>query len=266
MICGSFDPPSTQELSTQEQKSEPQPEDIEEHYLAEDEEEEEEEEKEDKTNSTSMHSLSGQEMFESRRTLQAGSSQIPPSSLPGNHSQTDFTLGAPDDNSSNSEHTRQEEKWTDQLEEYATMLQSEANEAQQKHIRAAAKFKLQDRLYTFPMIVLPAVVALLNIIWGRVEDSTDIVIVGITAGLNLLFTVLGGMYKSVQPNAKKEEHFWYEALYANLATEVNLTLRRGKNFRPPADAFIKEITTSIEHMRLTAPDTERGYIFCKYLF
>lgn len=260
MICGSIHSPQ------QIPQPEPELEVVEELALQQNQAEFEEEEKEEKESLDSMHSISGQEMFETRRESPRPTTQIPSNSLPGNHSQQEFHIGASDEGSASSENTRHEEKWTEKLEEYTEMLRAEALEAQSKHIAAAAKFKLQDRLYSFPLIVLPAVVALVNLIWGKFEDNTDTIIIAITAGLNLLLTVLGGMYKAVQPNSKKQEHFWYEALYANLATEIFLTLHRGKNFRPPADAFVKEITTSIEHMRLTAPDTERGYILCKYFF
>lgn len=164
-----------------------------------------------------------------------------------------------------SEQTRHEEKWTPTIEHQLSIWMKECAEASMLHGKSAKKFKKLDRLYWIPIVILPAVIIAITSIWGDECGSVAAHNARIALTLFILFNaIFGGFYKLENPAVKKEKHYQFEALYANLVDVIELESSRNKNFRRPADVVISEVRMEIKHLRLNAPPYSLSLCSCFY--
>jgi hypothetical protein len=113
------------------------------------------------------------------------------------------------------------------------------------HGEKARHVKKKYTALSVPAIILPLMLSGFSSLIQPypLVNSATLMVVAILTGMNGFFN-LGG---------KTQKHFQYEALYSDLALEIEAELCRPKAFRVACDVYIERIRNSVSKLNTSAP-------------
>jgi len=141
------------------------------------------------------------------------------------------------------------EEYTDQNEKTLREILEDAIKNKEAHYKTAKKKKFYHRVFGFPAIALPLIYSPLSAFF-RETPGVDIATV--------IILILSGLFSATHQffdfSKKSQQHFHYEGLYSDLATDIKVELSISRRRRIPAIRFLTKIEGKYDHLVKTAPD------------
>lgn len=141
-----------------------------------------------------------------------------------------------------------EEKYTQENEDLLEEWLVQAKEASVAHNAAGRKFKFKHELFGLPAAAIPIAYSPVAGLFSAnpgIQYANAFVLV--TTGL------LSCTYTFFNFGKKSQQHFDYEARYADLATTIQVELAKKREIRIRADRFIEMIQSKIDGLGANAP-------------
>lgn len=139
-----------------------------------------------------------------------------------------------------------EEPWSDNIENLIIKWKIQCVDQSNIHEISGYKIKSNHNVFGLPPIIIPLVMTYLSQLMG---ENTKI-----TGLMFLLSGLSGAIYKWLNLGEKYTLHFQYATKYQDIIFKINSELARDRKFRRPADVFITEIMSSMNHLNQSAPD------------
>ena len=131
-----------------------------------------------------------------------------------------------------------EEPWGESLEELLRNWKSDAIKVADNHLKAGHLLKFKHRALGFLMILTSSLSFILYSLYQCTDDTYGEVAVTLIGGINVFFNALSSM---LDLQDKYKSHFEYETKMRDLIYDIEFTLSRSIEYRPPADQFITEV-------------------------
>jgi len=142
---------------------------------------------------------------------------------------------------------RYDELWTEKNELFLREIQEKCNTLSNKHNVASHKNKKKYVYTAIPTMILPLVLANINLInefaYKEYINPIGMTVVGIINGFQTLLNF----------SKKTQLHNEYAGKYAELSGIIDKTLIRRKKFREPFDVILERLTTHYNNLNNNAP-------------
>ena len=142
---------------------------------------------------------------------------------------------------------RYDELWTERNELFLREIQDKCNTLSNKHDLASHKNKKRYVKTAIPAMVLPLILANINLINGfdfkEYINPIGMTVVGIINGFQTLLNF----------SKKTQLHNEYAGKYAELSAIIDKTLIRRKKYREPFDVLLERFTTHFNNLNSNAP-------------
>lgn len=139
-----------------------------------------------------------------------------------------------------------EEPWNDRIEDQLIKWKEKCVELSNIHELAGYKIKSNHNFFGLPPIIIPLVMTYVS---QLMDNETKI-----NGMMFLVSGISGAVYKWLNLGEKYTLHFQYASKYQDLIYRINSELSRGRTFRRPADVFLTEMMSSMNHLNQTSPD------------
>lgn len=152
-----------------------------------------------------------------------------------------------------------EAPWDGEKEQYAKDRASEAFDEATKHGISGKNLQTKHNVLGVIVLLNSSTVFVANsLISCGGNDWTKILLVFIAA-VNLFFSTLFSQLNLVQ---KSRKHYEYEAKFVEFYEDISYQLTLDREFREPADAFMKEIRERKKRLTDAPPFSRRLLYFC----
>jgi hypothetical protein len=142
-----------------------------------------------------------------------------------------------------------EEPWGEALETYMRGFSQQAKTRSTQHDSAGYHFKTLNTRWGLPLVLVPIIMSPISLM---IDDSP----IGnyIKAGAFMFSGVIAGVFSFFQYGEKLEKHFGFAGRYADVVTDIEAILVKGRSFRGPADVFSTRIKMTMDNLALTEPN------------
>ena len=141
-----------------------------------------------------------------------------------------------------------EEPWNDVLENYMRCFTQTARKRSIQHEAAGYYFKDLNKRWGLPLVLLPVAMSPISLMLGASSESEYI-----KACAFMVTGLVAGVYSFFRYGEKLERHFGFSGRYADVATDIEAILVKGRTFRGPADVFSTRIRMVLDNLEFTAP-------------
>lgn len=141
-----------------------------------------------------------------------------------------------------------EEEWSDANEEFVRSLSHMCSTKSEQHQRAGYSFKSKNNNWGLPMVLIPVIMSPVSLI---IQD--DDVSMYVNAFAFLATGVVNGVYSFFKYGEKTVDHFNYSGRYADIVSDIELELQRGREFRVSLDVFLAKIHMRMDNLASTEP-------------
>ena len=140
---------------------------------------------------------------------------------------------------------REEELWTTESEKFLIEWMTAMCVKSKAHDKSYKKFKKYNNVLALPTILLPLILSPLT---GYITDfpiisSLMLISTGVLSGINSFFNF----------SKKSQQNNEYSNLYAQLAREIKIEVRRPSRFRMPVDKFSERIYQKYSALDASSP-------------
>ena len=147
-----------------------------------------------------------------------------------------------------SNEVRVEEEYTEHSEALLKHWLEETKTKSEAHNKKGKENKKKHEWTALPATIIPIIYSPIS---GLLAKENGIEIANVTV---LIFTgILSGVHSFFDFSKKAERHFRYEALYADLGTNILVELSKKRELRIRADRFIEQIQARIDQYNSAAP-------------
>ena len=146
-------------------------------------------------------------------------------------------------------YVREEEPWSDNNEIFMTSLFDLCKTKVDQHERAGYLFKEKNARWGLPAILLPTIMAPVSVL---IEDHPDV-----GKYINALAFITTGVFVGVTSffkfGEKMANHFNIASRYADVASDIELELIKGRRFRLQIDVFSTKIHMILDSLSANEP-------------
>jgi len=142
-----------------------------------------------------------------------------------------------------------EEKWSELNEAYMRYIITVCKNKSAQHESAGYAFKKKNTYWGLPLVLLPVIMSPVSILIDGNEEASKYV----NALAFLATGVIGGTYSFFKFGEKMADHFNFSARYADVATDIELELIKGREFRVQLDVFSTRIHMLTDNLANTEP-------------
>ena len=143
---------------------------------------------------------------------------------------------------------KQEEEWSDENEKYLTSILESCKDMAGKHESAGYAFKAKNTMWGLPMVLIPIIMSPISVM---INDER--VAVYVNAVAFLATGVVTGVYSFFKFGEKMANHFNFSGKYSDAASDIELEMARGREFRTPLDVFFTKIHMRTDNIAGSAP-------------
>ena len=151
------------------------------------------------------------------------------------------------DDNSESDSLRREEPWTNSHEEYFYGIIGEARSTSKLLNRIMKKNKKLYKLFSFPSVILPLMLSILDKHIGTYEY--------IRIGILLVLCIVNSVMMINNYGKKYTTYNEYSAKYSELANMVEIELIKKKKYRIQVDVYTENIKNKWLTLNSQCPDT-----------
>jgi len=146
----------------------------------------------------------------------------------------------------NSDITREEMKWNENIESFLLEISQRCKEKSNKQQNCYKKNKILYLLITIPSVMIPIITSTLesNVLQGHPYVVTYLILLsGLLSGVNSIFNF----------NTRFFNNSIYDDKYSELASEIELELIKDRNVRRQSDVFLQKISDDFNRINENAP-------------
>jgi len=141
---------------------------------------------------------------------------------------------------------RKELLWEEREEKVIEAWQEHCRVASKAHGRKARVMKKRYTCVTLPSILIPVAIS------GFSTMLTERPLA--TSGLMVIVSFFSGISGFLNLGQLTEKHFQFQALYADLALDIETEMCRPKRMRGPCDVFLEHVRSQLSKLDLSAPN------------
>ena len=146
-------------------------------------------------------------------------------------------------------HGREEEQWGERNEIYMmNTIQICKNRADQ-HEQAGYHFKGKNTHWGLPLVLVPIIMSPISVL---IDEYTS-VSKYINAIAFLATGVLGGVVSFFKYGEKMSNHFHFSSRYADIVTDIEAELVKGREYRVQLDVFLTCVKMVVDSLANTEP-------------
>jgi hypothetical protein len=140
-----------------------------------------------------------------------------------------------------------EEKWSTLNEAYMRYMSDVCKTKAAQHEKAGYLFKDKNTFWGLPMVLVPIMMSPISILIDEESKASKYV----NALAFLLTGVIGGVYSFFKYGEKMSNHFNFSARYADVASDIEMELIKGREFRTQLDVFSTRIHMLVDNLANT---------------
>lgn len=144
---------------------------------------------------------------------------------------------------------RREEPWTDTTEELAQQYMADAQVRSKSHEAMAKVFKKRHIIFGLPAILIPTLFTPFSTIFAD-QPGFEYA----NAGAYLTTAILTTVHNFFGFAFKYQKHMDYSARYADVVSDIQYEIAKGRKYRTPADQFLMRMQMKVDFLGATAPD------------
>lgn len=154
------------------------------------------------------------------------------------------------------EHIRVEEKWSPRNEMYMRNMINLCKTKAKQHEEAGYSFKKKNTYWGLPLVILPVIMSPVSLLMDEESETSKF----INAGAFLATGVIGGVYSFFKFGEKMTNHFNFSARYADVVSDIELELVKGRDFRTQLDVFSTRVHMLVDNLSNTEPVLPKGIV------
>ncbi len=156
---------------------------------------------------------------------------------------------------------KQEEPWTNDIENLVLSWRDHISEMAQLHEEAGIKTKKKHYWFGLPVVLIPFTMTFVQLIFSEISNgqSSQVVkenekIYNIINGLMFfIISVMSQLYTTFDLGSQSTLHSQYSTRYYDLLIRIDSELSRRRKYRVSADVFITEIRCNIDNLNKSGP-------------
>ena len=152
------------------------------------------------------------------------------------------------------EHLRVEEKWSSLNELYMRNMIKLCKVKSSQHEQAGYSFKQKNTIWGLPIVLVPVIMSPVSLLLESSVPTAKYV----NAGAFLVTGLISGVYSFFKFGEKMTNHFNFSARYTDVASDVELELVKGREFRTQLDVFATRIHMIVDNLSNTEPVLPKG--------
>ena len=142
-----------------------------------------------------------------------------------------------------------EEKWSSVNEAYMRYMSGVCKTKSAQHEKAGYSFKSKNTCWGLPLVLVPIMMSPISILIDEESNASKYV----NASAFLVTGFIGGVYSFFKYGEKMSNHFNFSARYADVASDIELELIKGREFRTQLDVFSTRIHMMVDNLANTEP-------------
>jgi hypothetical protein len=146
-------------------------------------------------------------------------------------------------------HGREEEKWGEGNEIYMHNIIKICKNRADQHEQAGYHFKGKNTHWGLPLVLVPVIMSPISVL---IDEFTG-VSKYINAGAFLATGVLGGVVSFFKYGEKMSDHFHFSSRYADIVTDIEAELVKGREYRTQLDVFSTRTKMIVDSLANTEP-------------
>jgi hypothetical protein len=154
------------------------------------------------------------------------------------------------------EQIRVEEKWSIRNERYMHAMIALCRNKSSQHENAGYTFKKKNTYWGLPLVILPVIMSPVSLM----VDSDKEVSKYINAVAFMITGIVGGVYSFFKFGEQMSNHFNFSARYADIVSDIELELVKGRDFRTQLDVFYTRIHMLVDNLSATEPVIPKGIL------
>ena len=125
-----------------------------------------------------------------------------------------------------------------------------------QHEQAGYAAKAKNTHWGLPLVILPTIMSPISLLLEATSPASKY----INAGAFLATGVIGGVYSFFKFGEKMSNHFNFSARYADVASDIELELVKGREFRTQLDVFSTRVHMRVDSLANTEPVLPKGIL------
>ena len=150
---------------------------------------------------------------------------------------------------------KKEEEWNDANEQFVHSLSLACSTKSDQHQQAGYSFKTKNNNWGLPMVLIPVIMSPMSLV-----IQSDIASTYVNAAAFLATGIVSGVYSFFKYGEKTADHFNYSGRYADIVSDIELELKRGREFRVSLDVFLTKIHMRMDNLAITEPVLPKNII------
>lgn len=123
-----------------------------------------------------------------------------------------------------------------------------------QHEQTGYSFKQKNTIWGLSLVLVPVIMSPVSLLLESSVPAAKYV----NAGAFLVTGLIGGVYSFFKFDEKMTNHFNFSARYSDVASDVELELIKGREFRTQLDVFATRIHMIVNNLSNTEPVLPKG--------